>query len=70
VTSGSSVHIEASGSLIANPPGRAAHKERAHGSAAALSFGTDLSLIALLARAGLLSPLVFRVWCYVRPFLQ
>jgi hypothetical protein len=30
----------------------------------------DLSLIGLLARTGLLSPLAFRLWCYVRPFLQ
>jgi hypothetical protein len=35
-----------------------------------LSLGPEHSMIGILARTGLLSPLVFRIWCYVRPFIQ
>ncbi len=34
-----------------------------------LGLGPEGSMLGLLARAGLLSPIVFRLWCYMRPFL-
>jgi hypothetical protein len=33
-------------------------------------LGPEHSMIGILARTGLLSPVVFRLWCYVRPFIQ
>ena len=64
-----SAHLGDGSSLMANPLAHTAHMERT-GEAASLSLGPDLSLMGLLARTGLLSPLAFRLWCYVRPFLQ
>ena len=34
-----------------------------------LGLGPERTLLALLARMGLLSPLAFRAWCCVRPFI-
>ena len=66
---GGSTHLGDGSSLMANLLGDVAQPER---TAKMTSPGcaTDLSLLGLLARTGLLSPLAFRLWCYVRPFLS
>jgi hypothetical protein len=69
VITGGGAHLGDGSSLVANLLGDVAHGER---SVKMTSPGRspDLSLMGLLARTGLLSPLAFRLWCYVRPFLS
>ena len=64
-----SAHLGDGSSLMANLLGDVAHTERT-GKMTSPGSGSDLSLLGLLARTGLLSPLAFRLWCYVRPFLS
>jgi hypothetical protein len=66
MTRGSSERFNDGRSLLADLLGQVIHMERGRNG---VRPGQELSLIALLARAGLLSPLVFRVWCYMRPFI-
>ena len=67
ITDGSA-HPGDRGGLIANLLGDVAHTERVE-KATSPGPRSDLSLIGLLAKMGLLSPVAFRLWCYVRPFL-
>jgi hypothetical protein len=66
MTRGSSEHFNDGRGLLADLLGQVTHTEMVRNG---VRPGQGLSLIALLARAGLLSPLVFRVWCYMRPFI-
>ena len=69
MTTGSSAHLGDGSSFLANVLGDVARPERT-AKMTSPGGGPDLSLMGLLARAGLLSPLAFRLWCYVRPFLS
>jgi hypothetical protein len=61
-------HPDDGGSLIANLIGNVAHSKSVEKTTSPESR-SDLSMIGLLAKMGLLSPIAFRLWCYVRPFL-
>ncbi len=60
-----SAHLDDGGSLTANLLEGVART----GKITCAGGGADLFLMGLLAKLGLLSPLAFRLWCYVRPFI-
>jgi hypothetical protein len=66
MTRGNSEHFNDGRGLLADLLGQVIHMERGRNG---VRLGQEFSLIALLARTGLLSPLFYRVWCYMRPFL-
>ena len=69
MTRGNSAHID--NGIVARPDhfGYVTRKET-NEERAWFGLGPEHSMIGILARTGLLSPIVFRLWCYVRPFIQ
>jgi len=53
---------------MVNLPG-GAPRVKSSGKTSSQGGSADLSLMGMLAKMGLLSPLAFRLWCYVRPFI-
>jgi signal peptidase I len=68
VTRGDSAHFDDGMISRTNLLGYVTRVER-NGKKIRLGLGPERSMIALLARTGLLSPLVFRAWCCMRLFL-
>ena len=68
VTRGDSARVDDGRISKANLLGHVTHVER-NGKRIRLGLGPERSMLGLMARLGLLSPIVFRVWCYMRPFL-
>ena len=68
VTRGDSASLDDGRTSSANLLGYVTRVER-NGKRVRLGLGPERSLIALLARTGLLSPLAYRAWCCVRLFL-
>ncbi|HVN25704.1 MAG TPA: hypothetical protein VMT71_17185 [Syntrophorhabdales bacterium] len=54
--------------MMVNLPG-GAPRVKSSGKTSSQGGSADLSLMGMLAKMGLLSPLAFRLWCYVRPFI-
>lgn len=69
VTRGDSAHIDDGMVARADHLGYSTREER-DGKRVWFGLGPERSMIGILARTGLLSPIVFRLWCYVRPFIQ
>jgi signal peptidase I len=68
VTRGDNAYLDDDTVATTNLLGYVTRVER-NGKTVRLGLGPERSMLAMLARCGLLSPIVFRLWCYMRPFL-
>jgi hypothetical protein len=68
VTRGDDARVDDGRISKANLLGHVTHVEM-NGKRVRLGPGPERSMLGVMARLGLLSPIVFRVWCYMRPFL-
>jgi len=68
VTQGDGVDLDDGRISTTGIIGYVTHVER-NGKSIRLGLGPERTILAFLARAGLLSPFAFRAWCCLRPFL-